>query len=263
MSDERRDPVTTRRLFEHDRVAAGYASARPFLHREAFARVRELIRPAAPVPRALDVGCGTGLSTVALGDLARTVSGVDAALAMLRRATKAEHVRYVASAAEALPFQPGSFGLITACGSIDWVDRTRFLPGAAELLASGGWLIPLDFGDAGRSREVPALERWYDEVFQRAFPRPPARDPFVTSEEAVRFGFSPPATHAFESEWAFTAAQYADFLMTESNVIAAVEYGERTAADTWAWLEAQLRPLFGGESRALAFGGYIQLLRKP
>jgi SAM-dependent methyltransferase len=257
------DPVTTRRLFEHDRVAAGYASGRPFLHPEAFARVRELIRPAAPVPRALDVGCGTGLSTVALSDLARTVTGVDAALAMLRQATKAEPVRYVASTAEALPFRRGSFDLIAACGSIDWVDRPRFLRGAEELLVSGGWLIPLDFGDAGRSREVPGLKPWYDEVFRQAFPRPPSPDPLVTSEEAARFGFSPPATHPFASDWAFTAGQYAEFLMTESNVIAAVEYGVRTAADTRAWLEAQLLPLFGGESRALAFGGYIQLLRKP
>jgi SAM-dependent methyltransferase len=263
MNDTRRDPVTTRRLFEHDRVAAGYASARPLLHREAFARVRELIRPAAPVSHALDVGCGTGLSTVALGDLARAVTGVDAALAMLRQATTAEHVRYVACTAEALPFRRGSFDLIVACGSIDWVDPTRFLPGAEELLVSGGWLIPLDFGDAGWSRELPGLERWYHEVFEQAFPRPPARDPLVTSEEAARFGFFPPATHAFESECPFTAAQYADFLMTESNVIAAVEYGVRTAAEAKAWLEAQLHPLFRGESRALAFGGYIQLLRKP
>ena len=37
MSNTVPDPLTTHRLFEHDRVAAGYASARPFLHGEVFA----------------------------------------------------------------------------------------------------------------------------------------------------------------------------------------------------------------------------------
>jgi hypothetical protein len=34
--------LETRGLFAHERVARGYASARPFLHPEVFARVREL-----------------------------------------------------------------------------------------------------------------------------------------------------------------------------------------------------------------------------
>ena len=55
--------------------------------------------------RALDVGCGTGLSSVALLDLAGEVVGIDAALAMLRHASRAQGVRYVASGAEALPFR--------------------------------------------------------------------------------------------------------------------------------------------------------------
>jgi SAM-dependent methyltransferase len=262
MNDIRPDPLTTHQLFEHDRVAAGYASARPYLHPEVFARVRARLRPAAPLRRGLDVGCGTGLSSVALLGLAREVTGVDASVPMLRRARKAEHVRYLASSAEALPFRSGSFDLIAACGSIDWVDRARFLPRAAELLVSGGWLTPVDFGDTGRSAEILGLERWHDEVFQRAYPRPPAPDPMVTRDEAARFGFGEPANHRFVSQCSFTAPQYSDFLMTESNVIAAVEYGEQSAGEIQAWLEAQLTPLFGTGSHAVAFGGYIQVLQK-
>jgi SAM-dependent methyltransferase len=262
MNDVRPDPLTTRHLFEHDRVAAGYASARPCLHPELFGRVRELIRPPDRLRRALDVGCGTGLSSGALRTLAREVVGVDASVRMLRRATRAEHVRYLASTAEALPFRAGSFDLIAACGSIDWVDRGRFLPRAAELLVSGGWLTPVDFGDAGRSAEMPGLERWHREVLQRAYPRPPSPDPMVTSDEAARFGFSSPANHEFISQCSFTARQYSGFLMTESNVIAVVEYGNQSADDVRAWLESQLAPLFGGRSRAVAFSGYIQVLQK-
>lgn len=256
------DPLTTHQLFEHDRVAEGYASARPFLHPEVFTRVRELIRPPALFRRALDIGCGTGLSSVALLDLAREVAGVDVSVPMLLRAQRAEHVHYLASSAEDLPFRQGSFDLVAACGSIDWVDRARFLPRAAELLTTGGWLVPLDFGDAGRSPEMPDLETWHREVLQSAFPTPDSRDPMITGAEAARFGFGEPGDHPFETEFSFTAARYADFLMTESGIIAAVEYGDRSAEEIRGWLVKQLSGLFGGEARAVTFSGYIQLLSK-
>jgi SAM-dependent methyltransferase len=256
------DPTETHRLFQHDRVAAGYASARPYLHPEILAVVREALRPEARFRRALDVGCGTGLSSVALLDLAHEVVGIDAAVGMLRHARRADGIRYVASAAETPPFRPGTFDLVVACGSIDWVDRTRFLPRAAELLTSGGWLVPLDFGDAGRSPDVPGLARWYDDVFQKRYPRPPASDPMVTAEEAARHGFGAPVHRDFASAVSFTARQYAAFLMTESNVIAAVEYGQEAEARVRAWLESELLPLLGAEARPVAFSGYVQALRK-
>jgi SAM-dependent methyltransferase len=256
------DPTETHRLFQHDRVAAGYASARPYLHPEVFARVRDVVRPAARFRRALDLGCGTGLSSLALLDLAEEVVGIDAALSMLRRARRAAGVRYVASGAEALPFRDGAFDLVVACGSMDWVDRPRFMPRAAELVRRGGWLVSLDFGDTGRSPEVPGLARWYDEVFLRRCPRPAASDPMITAEEAARHGFVAPAHRDFASAWPFTARRYARFLMTESNVIAAIEYGDGDEGRLGAWLESDLEPLFGGESRRVAFGGYIQALRR-
>jgi SAM-dependent methyltransferase len=255
------DPTETHRLFQHDRVASGYASARPYLHPEVFAAVREIVKPAARFRRALDVGCGTGLSSLALLDLAEEVVGIDAALDMLRHARRADGVRYLASGAEALPFREGSFDLVVACGSMDWVDRPRFMPRAAELIRGGGWLVSLDFGDTGRSPEVPGLARWY-EAFLRAYPRPPASDPMITADEARRHGFAAPHDRDFASACSFTAARYAAFLMTESSVIAAVEYGRKAEAEVRAWLERELAPLFGGEPRRVAFGGYIQALRR-
>lgn len=256
------DPTETHRLFQHERVAMGYASARPYLHPEAFACVRQMVRPAERFRRALDVGCGTGLSSFALLDLADGVVGIDASLDMLRHARRADGVRYVASGAEALPFREGRFDLVVACGSMDWVDRPRFMPRAAELLETGGWLVSLDFGDTGRSAEVPDLAGWYDEVFLRAYPRPSASDPMITAEEALRHGFAGPVFRDFASACSFTASQYAAFLMTESSVIAAVEYAEKTGPEVGAWLEGELAPLFGPGPRRVAFGGYIQAMRR-
>jgi hypothetical protein len=136
------------------------------------------------------------------------------------------------------------------------------MPRAAELVPSGGWLVSLDFGDTGRAPEIPGLARWYDEVFLRAYPRPQASDPMIAAEEAGRHGFAAPLRRDFAAACPFTAAQYAAFLMTESNVIAAVEYGERTEAEVHGWLDGELAPLFGREPRRVAFGGYIQALRR-
>ena len=257
------DPTQTHRLFQHDRVGAGYALARPHLHPQIFAVVRDIVRPSPRVRRALDVGCGTGLSSVALLDVAQEVIGIDAAGDMLRHAHRSDGVRYLASRAESPPFRPGTFDLLVACGSMDWVDRTRFMPRAAELLVRGGWLVSLDFGDTGRSTDVPGLARWYDEVFQKEYPRPPARDPMITVDEAARHGFAAPVHRDFASVATFTAPQYAEFLMTESNVITAIEYGEAAEDRVRARLDSELRPLFGDESRRVAFRGYIQALRRP
>jgi SAM-dependent methyltransferase len=255
-------PTQTHRLFQHDRVAAGYASARPYLHPEVFACVRELVGPGARFQRALDVGCGTGLSSIALLGLAEAVVGVDVATRMLRHARRAAGVRYVASGAEALPFRESAFDLVVACGSMDWIDRPRFLPRARGLIQSGGWLVSLDFGDTGRSPDMRGLGPWYDEVFLRAYPRPGASDPKIAAVEAARHGFAPPLHCDFATACSFTASQYTAFLMTESSVIAAVEYGGSAEADVRAWLDDELAPLFGRQPRRVAFAGYVQALRR-
>jgi len=256
------DPTASHRLFHHDRVAAGYATVRPYLHPLVFARVREMIGAEARAGRALDVGCGTGLSSFALLDLAEHVVGIDAARDMLRHAIRADAVAYLCSGAESLPFLEASFDLVVACGSMDWVDRPRFLPRAAEVVARGGWLVSLDFGDSGRSPEVPSLGHWYDEVLLKRYPRPASSDPIITADEASRSGFGPPVHRDLAMTCPFTATRYAAFLMTESNVIAAVEYGSETAGRVRAWLESELAALFGSGERALSFGGYIQVLRR-
>ena len=45
-------------------------------------------------------------------------------------------------------------------------------------------------------------------------------------------------------------------------MIAAIEYGQEKEAEVRAWLERELAALFGPEPRRVAFGGYIQALRR-
>lgn len=52
----------------------------------------------------LDVGCGTGLSAVALKDIASEMVGLDASPQMIAWAPSDDRISYVVSIAEQLPF---------------------------------------------------------------------------------------------------------------------------------------------------------------
>ena len=66
-------------LFGQDRVAQGYAGSRPRFHPPVIEKIRSTLGIRTRLARALDVGCGTGLSTVPLLELAeRAISAEEA-----------------------------------------------------------------------------------------------------------------------------------------------------------------------------------------
>ena len=88
--------------FGTEAMAAGYAASRPPLHR----RIVERASVALGSPRrALDIGCGAGLSTRALEGLASHCVGLEPAEAMLGWTRGiAPQANFVVGRAEALPF---------------------------------------------------------------------------------------------------------------------------------------------------------------
>lgn len=245
--------------FDTSDMAAGYAHSRPPVH----PRVIDLLRPhlpAGPLDRALDVGCGAGLSTRALAGLAAAIYGIEPAGGMLRfAATVAPGARFTVAAAEALPFADRSFDLITAAGSLNWVDLDRFFPEASRILVTGGQLIVYDFS-AGRSfTDSDALDRWF-ESFRACYPRPASEarylDPDVVAEAAA--GFRPDASATFEIPIELSRDFYLNYILTETNVAHAVRNGT-PIGEIRQWCAESLAEIWPEDPREILFRGYFAM----
>jgi ubiquinone/menaquinone biosynthesis C-methylase UbiE len=109
-------------------------------------KIKDFLKLREPVPRALDVACGTGQSTLALKEVASQVVGTDTSREMLAQATREAGVRYVEAPAEDLPFADDSFCLVTVALALHWFERSRFLTEVRRVLDPGGWLVVYDNG---------------------------------------------------------------------------------------------------------------------
>ena len=69
--------------FGTDDMAAGYATSRPAVHLRVMEQVCGQLGRRVPFQRALDVGCGAGMSTRALAGFARDCIGLEPADSIL------------------------------------------------------------------------------------------------------------------------------------------------------------------------------------
>jgi len=90
--------------------------------------------------RALDLACGTGLSTRGLVARGVRVTGIDVASNMLDVARRAglTGATFYEARAEALPFADGAFALVTCGQAFHWFDVARVLNEIGRVLVPGG-----------------------------------------------------------------------------------------------------------------------------
>ena len=91
--------------------------------------------------RGLDLGCGTGLSGVALAPLVRRLEGLDLSPRMLAQARRrgVYAVLHLADLLEWLPAHPGAFELVAAADVLNYLGDLRpALAGIAATLRPGG-----------------------------------------------------------------------------------------------------------------------------
>lgn len=251
-------------FFSFQRVAEGYANHRPYYHPLIMDKVRRQLDLKDKYNDALDVGCGTGLSTVALKELAHNVTGIDGSEEMIVVANEygGEQITYRHAPAEELPFDEDSFDLITVCGAINWIDRVRFFPEAKRVLRKQGWVILYDNFITDQMRESGAYTQWYQEQFLSRYPKPPRDETPLTPSACKGYGF-----HFREEEYtneiAWSREEYIEYMLTQSNVIVAVDIGDETIAKAREWMDTTLAPIvLDGEKGAFLFAGYIWYLQR-
>ncbi len=248
--------------FEHKSAAERYARSRPSFHPLVMQRIRDALSLHHPVSRALDVGCGTGQSTIALQDLAQEIVGTDLSSEMLSVAPRKSGVHYVRASAEGLPFAAEAFDLITVALAFHWFDRTQFLTEARRVLGPSAWLVIYDNGFAGEMRENRQFAEWSRTSYLRRYPSPPRDRRPLAEAEAAAHGFRFEGRERYANDVGFSLDELVDYLMTQSNVIAAVEGGAERAEDVRAWLKGALAPLFVTPKSTFQFGGPITYLQK-
>jgi SAM-dependent methyltransferase len=251
-------------FFTFHRVAEGYAHSRPHYHPIIMNKIRKYIKLNGKFNDALDVGCGTGLSTIALKEIAGHITGTDNSAEMIAvaQAQNHENITYYHAPAEQLPFAQQSFDIITVCGAINWIDRARFFPEAKRVLKEQGWLIIYDNFITEHMRENTAYERWYQDEYLQRYPKPPRDETPVSQAECDLYGFHFSKAEDYTNEITWSLDEYIDFLVTQSNVIVAVDTGNESLQDVKTWMRTTLAPLLPQQKGTFIFRGYIWYLQR-
>jgi SAM-dependent methyltransferase len=237
-----------------------YDKGRPFHHRRTLARAWPIVEE-GPVVRALDIACGTGMSTVALADLAPMVVGVDRSPEMLRAARHAPGVSYMLGSAETLPFGSSVFDAVTCCSGVHWFDQSRFFGELHRVLRPRGSVVLYDHYFIGKMVDVPEFGTWTREMLRR-FPLPD-RNPQVGDPSAeTPAGFEKVADEFTGDDIEMTQEAFADYQLTISNFVAAADRGT-AREELRAWLFDSTDAMFAGAAtRTLQFLASVTCLRR-
>jgi len=247
------EPGGVRNPFESDDAARRYAAARLYYHRSAMDLAREQ-QEIGPVRLALDVGCGTGLSTRAVSELAEHVVAVDASAAMLRAAARHARVGYVVAVAERIPLGDAVADLATVGAAFHWFHQPSALAELARVLRAGATLVVYSDYFHGRLTGHPAFTTWLTESYVPRYPSPNRHAPF-DPEAAQTAGFGQVRFGEREYAVPLTQAALADYLISQSNAEAAIASGQTSAEELREQIIAETAGFFVPDETADAIFG--------
>ncbi len=135
--------IPSGQVTEYDEVAAmHYAAFRPALHAPILA---DCLAENQRYPWGLDIGCGTGHSSVALAQYCDQVLATDPSEEMLRQAVNHPDISYAHGALRHLDLPDHHFALITFAGSLFYAKSQSLLDEVVRVAATNAQIIVYDF----------------------------------------------------------------------------------------------------------------------
>lgn len=242
--------------FVSEAAARRYVEGRPDYSTLVSDIIRRLIGDDLPLDLAVDVGSGTGISTMAIAPFARRVIGVEPSPAMVRLAIPADNVIYRIGTAEDLPVEDSAADLISVGSALHWFDQERFLAEASRVGRQEAWLIVYDHWFTARMQEHEEFVDWVRDVYLVRYPSPPRDRSWRPPDDLGLWRHT--SWERFEHPVAFDIDQLAAYLMTQSNLQTVIERGERTEEKLRSWLVSEVSPFFGDDRSAhFVFGGFV------
>lgn len=246
--------------FASEIAAQAYATGRPDYSDFVSMIALKLTGITERVPVALDIGSGTGISTLALVPLAHEVIAIEPSPAMLELAADHQAVEYRLGSAEDLPVETATCDLLGVGSALHWFDQTRFLHEATRVATPGAWLIVHDHGFTAEMEGNPDFIQWFRDVYLDRYP-PPPRDrswrPPDDLGEWMHVGME-----RYSHPVPFGVGDLASYLITQSNLQAVIHSGEQTADELRAWLIAETDQFFGSTTESFTFAGYVAAHRR-
>jgi ubiquinone/menaquinone biosynthesis C-methylase UbiE len=248
-------------IYDSDRLARGYASYRPPIHGAICARLFAAIPRDHKFESAVDIGCGAGASTAALVPHVRHATGIDPFERILLHARhRYPEATFLQGWAEALPLNSGSFELVTAAGSLSYTNLDAALSEVSRVMLPSGYFAPYDF-NTGRVVPRNSQESACFETFERHFPWPAGYALDFATLLYQAHGLALIDQQAFSVDIEMTGESYVQYILSETNVEAAVSRGtsERSA---WEACWQIFRCLFSEGPRKITFLAVTALASK-
>lgn len=246
-------------------AAERYSNGRPDFHSEAIRKIKNRLGLRRKFDRALDIACGTGLSTKALLEIATEVYGTDASQEMVNLAACKERIKYAVAPAEDQPFSDSSFDLITVCSGVHWFEIDKFLSEANRLLKSKAWLVLYENYFTAEMAGKNNLRHWFSDVYLRKYPSPPRDNVYSwTNENLNRWNFMIVKEESFKNAVVLNKKQLTLYFTTQSNVISAAEKGETTYEQVESWLDKELGLFYDEDdsARTIYYGNWIKYIQR-
>lgn len=246
-------------------AAERYSKGRPDFHSNTIKHIKDYLHLDKKLDAALDIACGTGLSTKALLEIATNVFGTDISQEMLNFALQPDKIHYSIAPAEQQPFNDNSFDLITVSSGVHWFDIDQFLIEANRLLSNKSWLVLYENHFIAEMLGNSNFSNWIPTVYLKKYPSPPRNHAYSwTNENLNAKNFHLVKEETFKNAIVFNKKQLALYFTTQSNIIAAVENHKTTYEQVENWLDKELAPFFDNEetTQTINYGNWIKFIQR-